>query len=94
MRKKQRGRGFKRPEMSEFTSAQCQHASPSTQGEHSPVLFTQHGQRPRANSALAGLTYSAAGQAALALHSMAVLHVFQAKMLTSEEAALDATSGT
>ncbi len=36
--------------------------------------------------------YSAAGQAASALHSMAVLQVFQANMLTSEEAGLDAAS--
>ncbi len=36
--------------------------------------------------------YSVAGQAALALHSMAVLQVFQAKMLASEEAGLDAAS--
>ncbi len=39
---------------------------------------------------LAGRAYSAAGQAASALHSAAVLQVFQAKMLTSEEAGLDA----
>ncbi len=36
--------------------------------------------------------YSAAGQVASALHSMAVLQVFQAKMLASEEAGLDAAS--
>ncbi len=46
----------------------------------------------RATSALAGHAYSAAGQAASVLHSMAVLKVFQAKMLTSEEAGLDAAS--
>ncbi len=46
----------------------------------------------RATSALAGCGYSAAGQAASALHSMAVLQVFQAKMLASEEAGLDAAS--
>ncbi len=37
----------------------------------------------RTRSALAGHAYSAAGQAASALHSMAVLQVFQAKMLTN-----------
>ncbi len=48
-----------------------------------------HPSKPcRATSALAGRAYSAAGQVALALHSMAVLQVFQAKMLTSEEASL------
>ncbi len=52
-----------------------------------------HPSKPcRATSALNGHAYSAAGQAALALHSMAVLQVFQAKMLTSEEAGLDAAS--
>ncbi len=43
-------------------------------------------------SALAGCAYSAAGQAASALHCMAVLQVYQAKMLTSEEDGLDAAS--
>ncbi len=42
---------------------------------------------PSCASALAGRTYSAAGQAALALHTTAVLQVFQNKMLVSEEAA-------
>ncbi len=46
MRKKLRGRGFERPVISEPTLAQCPRASPSPQREHSPVLFTQHGQRP------------------------------------------------
>ncbi len=46
----------------------------------------------RATSALAGHASSAAGQAASALHSMAVLYVFQPKMLASEEAGLDAAS--
>ncbi len=46
----------------------------------------------RATSALAGHAYSAAGQAASVLHSMAVLQVFQAKMLASEEARPDAAS--
>ncbi len=50
-----------------------------------------HPSKPcRATSALAGRAYSAAGQAASALHSMAVLQVFQAKILASEEAGLDA----
>ncbi len=136
MRKKQWGRGFERPVISELTSTQCPRASPSPQREHSPVLFTQHDQPPslkdshtrtgyehlppldesmaahlcpptaiglkarashpskpcRATSALAGRAYSAAGQAASALHSMAVLQVFHAKMLTIEEAGLDAAS--
>ncbi len=48
VRKKQRGRGFEKPVTSELTSAQCPHASPSPQREHSPVLFTQHDQRPSA----------------------------------------------
>ncbi len=43
-------------------------------------------------SALAGRAYSAAGQAASALHSMVVLQVFQAKMLASEDAGLDSAS--
>ncbi len=47
-RKRQRGRGFERPETSELTSAQCQRASPSPQREDSPVLFTQPDQRPTA----------------------------------------------
>ncbi len=52
-----------------------------------------HPSKPcRATSALAGRVYSAAGQAASALHTMAVLQVFQAKMLASEEAGLDAAS--
>ncbi len=52
-----------------------------------------HPSKPcRATSALTGRAYSAAGQAASVLHSMAVLQVFQAKMLTSEEAGLDAVS--
>ncbi len=46
MRKNQRGRGFEQPVTSELTPAQCLHASPSPQREHSPVLFTQHDQRP------------------------------------------------
>ncbi len=52
-----------------------------------------HPSKPcRATSALAGHAYSGARQAASALHSMAVLLVFQAKMLASEEAGLDAAS--
>ncbi len=52
-----------------------------------------HSSKPcRATSTLAGCAYSAAGQAASALHSMAVLQVFRAKMLASEEAGLDAAS--
>ncbi len=46
----------------------------------------------RATSALAGRAYLAAGQAASALHSLAVLQVFQAKMLGNEEAGLDSAS--
>ncbi len=45
VRKKQRGRGFKRPVTSEPTSAQCPRVSPSP---HSPVLFTQQDQCPSA----------------------------------------------
>ncbi len=48
MPKKQRGRGFEEPVTSKLTSAQCPHASPSLQREHSPVLFNQHDQRPSA----------------------------------------------
>ncbi len=48
MRKKQRGRGFERPVTNMLTLAQCPRASPSPQREHSPVLFTQHDQRPSA----------------------------------------------
>ncbi len=52
-----------------------------------------HPSKPcRTTSALAGCAYSAAGQAASVLHSMAVLQVFQAKMLTNEEAGLDSAS--
>ncbi len=40
--------------------------------------------RPSCTLALAGRAYSAAGQASSALHSTAVLQVFQAKILTSE----------
>ncbi len=40
------GRGFEQPVTSELTPAQYMHASPSPQREHSPVLFTQHDQRP------------------------------------------------
>ncbi len=46
----------------------------------------------RATSALAGCAYSVAGQAASALHSMAVLQIFQAKMLANEGAGLDSAS--
>ncbi len=46
----------------------------------------------RATSALAGHAFSAAGRAASALHSMAVLQVFQSKMLANEEAGLDSAS--
>ncbi len=45
VRKKQRGRGFDQLEKRELTLAQCPHASPSPQREHSPVLFTLHDQR-------------------------------------------------
>ncbi len=52
-----------------------------------------HPSKPcRVTSALAGCTYFAASQAALAQRSMAVLQVFQAKMLASEEAGLDVAS--
>ncbi len=52
-----------------------------------------HPSKPcRAPSALAGRAYSAAGQLASALHSMAVLQVFQAKILANEEAGLDTAS--
>ncbi len=52
-----------------------------------------HPSKPcRATYALAGRAYSVAGQAASALHSMAVLQVFQAKMLANEEAGLDSAS--
>ncbi len=44
----QRGRGFEQLVTSELTSAKCPRASPSPQREHSPVLFTQHDQRPSA----------------------------------------------
>ncbi len=46
MRKKLRGKGFEHPVTSELTLAQCIRASPSPKREHSPVLFTQHDQRP------------------------------------------------
>ncbi len=42
------GRGFEQPVTSKLTSAQCPRTSPSPQREHSPVLFTQHDQRPSA----------------------------------------------
>ncbi len=60
---------------------------------HPRLSDGRHLSKPcRATSALAGRAYSAAGQAASALNSMAVLHFFQAKMLASEEAGLDAAS--
>ncbi len=46
----------------------------------------------RATSALTGGAYSAAGQAASALHSMAVLQVFQTKKVVNEEAGLNSAS--
>ncbi len=48
VKKKQWGRGFEQPGKSKLTPAQCPRASPSPQKEHSPVLFTQHDQRPSA----------------------------------------------
>ncbi|KAL0152775.1 hypothetical protein M9458_052498 [Cirrhinus mrigala] len=50
-----------------------------------------HPSKPcRTTSALAGRAYASAGQAASALHSMAVLQVFQAKLLTEmDKSALD-----
>ncbi len=42
------GQRIEQPVTSELTLAQCPHASPSPQREHSPVLFTQHDQRPSA----------------------------------------------
>ncbi len=46
-----------------------------------------HPSKPcRATSALTGCAHSAAGQAASALHSMALLQVFQVRMFASEEA--------
>ncbi len=47
---------------------------------------------PSCPSSLAGRTYLAAGQAASALHSTAVLQVFQAKKLVNEEVGLDVAS--
>ncbi len=46
VRKKKRGRGFEQLVTSELTPAQCPRTSPSPKREHSPVLFTQHDQRP------------------------------------------------
>ncbi len=52
-----------------------------------------HPSKPcRATSALAEHAFSPAGQSASALHLMAVLQVFQAKMLANEEAGLDSAS--
>ena len=52
---------------------------PSTAGWKAKA---SHPSKPcRSTSALAGRAYAAAGQAASALHSMAVLQVFQAKLL-------------
>ncbi len=48
LKKKKQGRGFEQPVTSELTPVQCPRASPSPQREHSPVLFTQHDQRPSA----------------------------------------------
>ncbi len=43
-----------------------------------------HPSKPcRTTAALAGRSYASAGQAASVLHSMAVLQVFQAKLLSS-----------
>ncbi len=52
-----------------------------------------HPSKPcRATSALPGRTYLATGQATSAHHLMAVLQVFQAKILANEEAGLDSAS--
>ncbi len=54
---------------------------------------SSHPSKPcRATSGLVGRAYSAAGQAASALHSVAVIQVFQSKMFASEEAGLDTAS--
>ncbi len=56
-------------------------------------MRASHPSKPcRATSALAEHAYSPAGQSASALHLMAVLQVFQAKMLANEEAGLDSAS--
>ncbi len=65
-------------------------ATPTAIGWKARVI---HSSKPcKAISALARRTYSAGGQAASALHSMAVLQVFQAKMLAYEDAGLDSAS--
>ncbi len=47
-----------------------------------------HPSKPcRTTSALAGRSYASAGQAASALHSMAVLQVYQAKLLSASQGA-------
>ncbi len=49
-----------------------------------------HPSKPcRTTSALAGRSYASAGQAASALHSMAVLQVYQAKLLSFVLSAVD-----
>ncbi|KAL0204549.1 hypothetical protein M9458_002567, partial [Cirrhinus mrigala] len=55
-----------------------------------------HPSKPcRTTSALAGRAYASAGQAASALHSMAVLQVFQAKLLAeTDKSALDTATLT
>ncbi|KAI2646291.1 Platelet glycoprotein V [Labeo rohita] len=55
-----------------------------------------HPSKPcRTTSALAGRAYTSAGQAASALHSMAILQVFQAKLLAqSDKSALDPATMT
>ncbi|XP_067276297.1 uncharacterized protein [Pseudorasbora parva] len=54
---------------------------PSTRGWQSRA---QHPSKPcRTTSALAGRAYASAGQASAALHTMAVLQVFQARLLRS-----------
>ncbi len=86
------GRGFEWPVTSELTSA----LDESVAAHLCPP--TAIGWKARANhlpscaSALAESAYSAAGQVPLALHSTALLQVFQAKMLASEQADLNAAS--
>ncbi len=78
------------PPLNESMAAHLYHSSATAIGWKARA---SHPSKPcRATSALAGHFYSAAGQAASALHTMAVLQVFQAKMLANEVAGLDSAS--
>ncbi len=73
----------------------CQCLSPFFPEVHDELTKSwcaPYSSEPQSHITDAGCAYLVAGQAASALHSMAVLQVFQAKMLSYEEAGLDSAS--